>query len=224
MSHPIDIYRPEFEERIFAVKPKSVLDVGFGDGAFLRRAYERGIQATGVDHSDERIQAAREGGLSVQCAVADALPFADRSFDCVAAQLVVHHFPDLRKGLLEMLRVARLGVFILDPWFDETIPSQASAVALERWMKAIDRAQGGVNNGPLTAEDFQRELPEVTIDVAHRLTLVPDAVDERAEKCTAYLDKIDKPETFRKELDRLIADARRTGLTSEGAIFVTLAR
>jgi SAM-dependent methyltransferase len=225
MSHPSDIYRPEFETRVFAGRPRSVLDVGFGEGAFLRCAYDMGIQVAGVDANAEQVDAMRSSGIAVHRATADVLPFADASFDCVVAERVVHHFPNLEVGLAEMLRVARVGVFIFEPWFDEGIPSQASAAALERWMKAVDRAQGGTNNGPLSAQDFLAALPtKITVDVTHRLVLAAVSIDDMAEKCVAYLAEVEKPGAFGEDLNRLIANARRTGLSSEGAIFVEVRR
>ena len=46
-------------------------------------------------------------------AKADDLPFDDRSFDAVMAILTIHHWPDLRSGLLEVKRVAKKKIAIL---------------------------------------------------------------------------------------------------------------
>lgn len=47
-------HNTEFEEMIFATRPESVLDIGCGEGGFIRRATERGICAAGVDLNAER--------------------------------------------------------------------------------------------------------------------------------------------------------------------------
>jgi SAM-dependent methyltransferase len=52
---------------------------------------------------------ARFPGLDVREAKAEALPFADGSFDAVLAQLVVHFMDDPVAGLREMGRVAQRG-------------------------------------------------------------------------------------------------------------------
>jgi len=44
---------------------------------------------------------------------ASALPFPDKSFDAAMALLTVHHWPDIRAGLREMVRVARRRCVIL---------------------------------------------------------------------------------------------------------------
>ncbi len=65
----------------------------------------------GVDPSASFVAAARARlpGLDVREAKAEALPFADGSFDAVLAQLVVHFMDDPVAGLREMGRVARPG-------------------------------------------------------------------------------------------------------------------
>ena len=89
------------------------LDVGCGPGALTARLVERlGVGAVvGVDPSASFVAAARARfpGLDVREAKAEALPFADGSFDAVLAQLVVHFMDDPAAGLREMGRVARPG-------------------------------------------------------------------------------------------------------------------
>ena len=89
------------------------LDVGCGPGALTARLAARlGVGAvTGVDPSASFVAAARARlpGLDVREARAEALPFADGSFDAVLAQLVVHFMDDPATGLREMGRVARPG-------------------------------------------------------------------------------------------------------------------
>lgn len=90
-----------------------VLDVGCGPGALTRELLGRvgpdGVCA--VDPSESFVAAVRAGipGIDVRRARAEALPFADRSFDCAAAQLVVHFMEDPVAGLAEMARVTRRG-------------------------------------------------------------------------------------------------------------------
>ena len=54
---------------------------------------------------------ARRLGLDVQTARADAeaLPFADQSFDLVLGHAVLHHLPNLRRAFAEFHRVLRPG-------------------------------------------------------------------------------------------------------------------
>jgi SAM-dependent methyltransferase len=224
MSHPIDVYRPEFEEMIFALRPRSILDVGCGEGAFLRRAAARKIAAGGIDIREDRVGACREAGLDVRVAEADRLPFADASFDCVSMTLVAHHLPFLRTALAEALRVAARAVFVLDPWYDETVPSQRSKADLERWMKSVDRANGGVNHGPLTAGDFVEALSGVncTIEIRHRLLLREQSIEVAAQDYAHQLEGAAESAALRGELETLLQRAGMTGLGSDGAIMLAI--
>ncbi|MGN6610218.1 MAG: class I SAM-dependent methyltransferase, partial [Angustibacter sp.] len=89
------------------------LDVGCGPGALTRVLVARlGVgQVAAVDPAPPFVAAVRErcAGVDARQASADALPFADATFDVVAAQLVVHFMPDPVAGLREMARVAAPG-------------------------------------------------------------------------------------------------------------------
>ena len=89
------------------------LDVGCGPGALTEELVRRlGAEAvTAVDPSPPFVEAARarNPGVTVLEASAEALPFADDSFDAVIAQLVVHFMADPVAGLAEMRRVTRPG-------------------------------------------------------------------------------------------------------------------
>ena len=90
-----------------------ILDVGCGPGALTTELVRRlGSDAvTAVDPSEQFVRAARERlpGVNVVRASAEHLPFPEKSFDGVLAQLVVHFMTDAVVGLTEMARVTRLG-------------------------------------------------------------------------------------------------------------------
>ena len=88
-----------------------VLDVGCGPGALTAELAGRlGPDAvTAVDPSEPFVAAARarNPGVDVRRASAEALPFPDGTFDATLAQLVVHFMSDPVAGLAEMARVTR---------------------------------------------------------------------------------------------------------------------
>ena len=90
-----------------------VLDVGCGPGALTTELVRLlgPDEVTAVDPSEPFVAAARERhpGVTVEQAAAEALPFADDSFDAALAQLVVHFMTDPVAGLQEMARVTRGG-------------------------------------------------------------------------------------------------------------------
>jgi SAM-dependent methyltransferase len=89
------------------------LDVGCGPGALTARlVHLLGPGAvSAADPSPPFVAATRERlpGVDVREAVAEALPFADDTFDAALAQLVVSFMSDPVGGLREMGRVTRPG-------------------------------------------------------------------------------------------------------------------
>ena len=89
------------------------LDVGCGPGALATVLADRfgpaGVCAVDPSASFAAACEARVPGIEVAVAGADALPFADGSFDATLSQLVVNFLPDARAGVLEMARVTRRG-------------------------------------------------------------------------------------------------------------------
>jgi ubiquinone/menaquinone biosynthesis C-methylase UbiE len=102
---------PEFADFATISAGQRVLDVGCGPGALTAELVSRlgpaGVAA--VDPSEPFVAAARERHpeVTVRQAAAEELPFGDREFDAVLAQLVVHFMSDPVEGLREMARVTR---------------------------------------------------------------------------------------------------------------------
>ena len=90
-----------------------VLDVGCGPGALTAELVARlgPGSVSAVDPSGPFVAAAlaRNPGVDVRRASAEALPFGDGAFDAALAQLVVHFMADPVAGLAEMARVTRTG-------------------------------------------------------------------------------------------------------------------
>jgi SAM-dependent methyltransferase len=137
-----------------------VLDVGCGDGGYLRRLVSWGAEPgllAGVDLLAERVARARriEPCLDVRQADASVLPFEDTSFD-LAFQLTVFSSildPAMRQAVArEMARVLRPG----------------GAVVSYDFRVARDRQ----NTRPLRVGELRELFPDFTVD-ARRVTLVP---------------------------------------------------
>ena len=90
--------------------PKSVLDVGCGMGELAERVQrELRIEVDAVDISPRMVELTRARGISAEVADVQELPFEDGSFDCVGANWVLYHVPDIDKGVRELARVLRPG-------------------------------------------------------------------------------------------------------------------
>jgi len=89
-----------------------ILDVGCGAGATVAHLVDDGgFRATGLDTSEERLRQDREArpDLDFVAGRAEALPFADGSFDGVLCECVLSTVEDTGAVLSEMVRVLRRG-------------------------------------------------------------------------------------------------------------------
>ncbi|MDP2886236.1 MAG: class I SAM-dependent methyltransferase [Ignavibacteria bacterium] len=105
-----------------ALGPKgSVLEVGAGIGTLAIRLAKEGFDVTGVDVSSEALRRAQERAEHENVTVqwregfAEALPFADKSFDYVTCCHTLEHVKDLARASAELKRVARRKVVVLTP-------------------------------------------------------------------------------------------------------------
>jgi ubiquinone/menaquinone biosynthesis C-methylase UbiE len=88
---------------------KRVVDIGCGPGVAARLAAERRAAVTGVDPAEVMLGVARRDDrhrtVTWRKGSAEALPCRDHSLDIAWSLSTVHHWPSLRGGLEEVLRV-----------------------------------------------------------------------------------------------------------------------
>lgn len=127
---------------------RTVLNVGAGAGSY--EPIDR--EVTAVEPSAS-MRAQRPAHLSEAVdAVAEALPFPDKSFDASMASVTVHQWQNLELGLTEMRRVTRgpVVVFVADPsrmtdyWLNDYVP-EVRAIEARRFptIERISSALGG---------------------------------------------------------------------------------
>lgn len=89
----------------------AILDAGCGTGALAREAAELGLgwDITGLDLSPGMCREAHHSLPRIVCAGAEALPFADASFDGVFSSLMLQWTGSPLAALREMARVTRPG-------------------------------------------------------------------------------------------------------------------
>jgi SAM-dependent methyltransferase len=88
----------------------TVLNVGAGAGSYEPPdKYVVAVEPSSV----MRAQRVALHKLPAIIGKGDALPFDDQSFDAVMAMVTVHHWPDMKKGLQELRRVAKEQVLIM---------------------------------------------------------------------------------------------------------------
>ena len=102
--------------------PRSILDVGCGEGVLAQRFASRlgdGGRVVGVDLEEESLQAGwaqhAAPNLSYRVVETTELPFADGEFDLASAIEVLEHVPEPERTLAEMARCAREHLLVSVP-------------------------------------------------------------------------------------------------------------
>lgn len=98
------------------VAGKSVLEIGFGQGAEAEQLIRRGARWSGIDLTQAAVE--RTGARlalkqlpydAMACGTARSLPWEDGAFDFVFSHGVLHHIPEVRSASREICRVLRPG-------------------------------------------------------------------------------------------------------------------
>lgn len=86
-----------------------ILDVGCGNGAFLYKMREAGMEAHGVELSRDGCAAARKLGLDVRCGTLEQQRYPANHFDVITLNHVFEHVPDPLDTLKELKRILKPG-------------------------------------------------------------------------------------------------------------------
>ena len=100
-------------ESVLPFRECSVLDVGCGPGLMSTHLLPRARWVVGTDIS--RTMLRRAQGVEAVLADARDLPFAEASFDVLFEANLLHHTEHSLDVLLEMVRVARRAVVLIEP-------------------------------------------------------------------------------------------------------------
>jgi phosphatidylethanolamine/phosphatidyl-N-methylethanolamine N-methyltransferase len=111
--------RKRMARTVHQLEPVRILEIGIGTGLTLDQ-YPRDAIITGIDLSPEMLDRARKRAVEMQGRAidlhvmdAEALDFADASFDCVTAPYVLSVTPDPDRLVSELRRVCRPGGHIV---------------------------------------------------------------------------------------------------------------
>jgi 2-polyprenyl-3-methyl-5-hydroxy-6-metoxy-1,4-benzoquinol methylase len=109
------------DELLERAGPRSLLDVGCGEGVLVQRWARRldGARIVGIDLEEESIQAGwaehPAPNLEYRAMEAKNLPFAADEFDLASAIELLEHVPDPEHTLAEMARCARCHLLLSVP-------------------------------------------------------------------------------------------------------------
>jgi SAM-dependent methyltransferase len=117
----MDGFERTLEELFTAADPRSLLDVGCGEGVLVHKWAQRlGEQrVVGIDLEEPSIQAGwaqrQAPNLDYRVMRAESLPFAENEFDLVTAIEVLEHVPDPEHTLAEMARCGERRLLVSVP-------------------------------------------------------------------------------------------------------------
>ena len=109
----------DFEQLANAIdlRDKTVVDIGCGDGAFVRALAGAAATAIGIEVSEDAVARAREQDPEhrYELGGAERLPLEDQSVDVATLMRSLHHVPDPSSAFPELRRVVREHVWIAEP-------------------------------------------------------------------------------------------------------------
>jgi SAM-dependent methyltransferase len=151
---------------------ESILDLGCGDGQLTQRIAAAGASVAGVDTSPEMLAAARSRGIEAHECYAESLPFADRSFDAVFSNAVLHWIRDQDAMMVQVRRVLKPGGrFVAEMGGHGNIAAIRVALSAVLTRHGFGDREDGENYYP-TADAYTRRLTRHGFQV-ERIALIP---------------------------------------------------
>lgn len=119
-------------EAIGRIKPKSLIDIGCGPGAFLLSVSESypDISLAALDLSEEMVEETRlrlGGKVDAVAGDSEDMPLDSGRFGAVTCNMSLHHYPHPQKAVNEMYRILGEGGYLLLNDLDCIAPLRALA-------------------------------------------------------------------------------------------------
>lgn len=160
-------------DKIMALRPESVLEVGCARGYLVKRFQDTGVPAAGLEISRHCILTRVANRITEWDICETPWPYRDGEFDLCVSVAVLEHVPEehLSAVLGEMGRVSRRGLHGIDlgendDGFDKT---HTTLHPLQWWKERLPPGQRGVDKEELERGNVQASLP--TPDAKVKLNL-----------------------------------------------------
>ncbi|OPJ64190.1 class I SAM-dependent methyltransferase [Clostridium oryzae] len=186
------------EEKFNKISGGRILDVGTGDGYFISvitKLFKDYNEIIGIDNSKDAIQSLKKSNKQQNIQFinmsADKMTFEDNSMDTVCISNTLHHLPNYKQVLSEMLRVLKPnGFFIINEMFcDNQALKQLSHVYIHHLCAEMNMLAGTYH-----AKTFKRQA---IIDIVKETGV---KIEDIFEYSTAEEQKADVNEAEEKEI------------------------
>jgi SAM-dependent methyltransferase len=185
-----------------------ILDLGCGDGQLTLRVAATGASVVGVDNSPAMVAAARGRGVAAEAGNAEALPFADESFDAVFSNAALHWVRDQDAMMGQVHRVLKPGGrFVAEMGGHGNIAAIHVAFTAVLLRHGFGDRQDGVNYYP-TPEEYTRRLERHGLTV-ERMALIPRPTRLEAGGMSGWL------RTFRRGVLETLPEEAREAVVEE---------
>ena len=242
-------YARDLAQRVATLAPKSVLETAAGSGVVTRAvapilAPEASYVVTDLNQPMLDYAKSRQGAdsrMTWQKADAQALPFADATFDLVCCQFGVMFFPDRPSGYREARRVLKPGgCFLFNDWdrIEENVFASDVTDALATFFpndppRFMARTPHGYHDTALIRDDLAKAgFTDVTIETREAQSRAPSARHVALAYCqgTPLRNEIeargpDRLEAATDHAASVIADRRGSGeISAKIQAHIVLAR
>jgi SAM-dependent methyltransferase len=187
-----------------------ILDLGCGDGQLTLRIAAAGARVAGLDASPEMAAAARSRGIEVEEGNAESLPYADRSFDAVFSNAVLHWVRDQDAMLDEVRRVLLPGGrFVAEMGGHGNVAAIRVALMAVAARHGVSGCEDNVNYYP-TPDEYAGRLRRHGFQV-HRIELIPRPTRLPESGAAGWI------RTFRRGVLETLPEAVREAVVEETA-------
>ena len=173
---------PDAREAVFEAvreaEPRRVLEVGCGWGELAARIrHEVTPDVIAVDLSPRMVELAREREVDARVGDVQQLEFAASSFDCVTANWMLYHAPDIDGALAELARILTPG--------GRLVAATNSARHLEELWRLVGRDKTGESRH-FFSEDGEELLARHFVEIDRRDVISPMSFPD-AEAVRGYV-------------------------------------
>ena len=160
-------------EGLAMLSPTTVLEVGCSCGPLLDRLTKAGYNVAGIDINADAVKLAKDSGFHASVGtLPDVLAlFDDRSVDAVVSSYCLAYIApdDLVTTLRECLRVARLGIVLVEPMAEPGTDAESERwAAYVEWrhdyFTALEMARAGLEHDPKLSTTLMARGPHESMN------------------------------------------------------------